>query len=201
MKCETIKYNDNKEVTIIDGSVNIKSIIDNYFLCCAMGYKISNASSTEVQGIVDRRLKCDIDTNHPIIENLLKEKSSSRQTIRKYIPSERYGFCRAYINLGIHGDVNQMHIDGNIDCKTILYYANKHWEYNWGGNTIFYDENGNSKVNVEVKPGRMVIFDGAIPHTVMPMNPRCSPSYRFTVALKFEDSTQDKFKNNNPKLG
>ena len=35
-------------------------------------------------------------------------------------------------------------------------------------------------------PGRIVIFDGSIPHTVMPMNIRSSPVYRFTIALKWE---------------
>ena len=42
------------------------------------------------------------------------------------------------------------------------------------------------------RPGRIVIFDGRIPHNVLPMNGRSVPSYRFTVALKFE------LKNNEP---
>ena len=46
---------------------------------------------------------------------------------------------------------------------------------------------------MEVKPGRIVIFDGGIPHTVMPMNIRSSPSYRFTVALKWESLKLSKF--------
>ena len=35
----------------------------------------------------------------------------------------------------------------------------------------------------------------------MPMNIRCSPSYRFTVALKFESLKLDKFNDNSAPTG
>lgn len=195
MKCETIKYGNNREVTIIDGAATASKIIDIYFDCCILPYRIMNSSVNEIQGIVDKRLKCDLETQNPIIDLLLEEGSDSANIIKKYVPSETYGFARGYVNLGIHGDVNHMHLDGKLgySCKTLLYYANRHWEYNWGGNTVFYDDEGNAKTSVEIKPGRIVIFDGNIPHTVMPMNSRCSPSYRFTVALKFESLKLSKF--------
>ena len=58
---------------------------------------------------------------------------------------------------------------------------------------MFYDNDGNIKTTVEVRPGRIVIFDGNIPHNVMPMNIRSSPSFRFTVAFKFESLELKKF--------
>ena len=187
MKCETIEYGNNREVTIIDGAATASKIIDIYFDCCILPYRIMNSSVNEIQGIVDKRLKCDLETNNPIIDLLLEEGSNSANVIKKHIPSESYGFTRGYVNLGIHGDVNHMHMDGKFyKCKTLLYYANQNWEYKCGGHTAFFDNNGDIKTTVEVKPGRIVIFDGNIPHTVLPMNIRSSPSYRFTVALKFE---------------
>ena len=188
MKNEIIKYDDDSEVIIIDDAVDVNKRINIYFDCCVLSYNISNSSVNDAQGIADKRLRSDLDHEHPIIENLLEEGSGSLNVIRKYISSESYGFDRGYVNLGIHGDVNQIHTDSrrDISSKTLLYYANKHWEYNWGGHTIFFDDEGDIKITVQVKPGRIVIFDGGIPHTVMPMNPRCSPSYRFTVALKWE---------------
>ena len=194
MKNEIIKYDDDSEVIIIDDAVDVNKRINIYFDCCVLSYNISNSSVNDAQGIADKRLRSDLDHEHPIIEHLLEEGSDSYNAIRKYIPAELYGFDRAYVNLGIHGDVNRMHVDGKYyPCKTLLYYANQHWEYNWGGHTIFYDKDGNIKTTVEVKPGRIVIFDGNIPHTVMPMNPRCSPSFRFTVAFKFESLELKKF--------
>ena len=199
MKNEIIKYDDDSEVIIIDDAVNVNKRINIYFDCCMLSYRISNSSVNDAQGIADKRLRSDLDHEHPIIENLLEEGSDSLNVIQKYISAESYGFDRAYVNLGIHGDVNRMHVDGKYyPCKTLLYYANQHWENNWGGHTVFYDKDGNIKTTVEVKPGRIVIFDGNIPHTVMPMNPRCSPSFRFTVALKFESLELKKFNNNIP---
>ena len=197
MKCETIKYDDNSEVIIIDDAVCTNKRINIYFDCCMLPYNISNSSVNDIQGITDRRLKSDLDHGHPIIEHLLEEGSGSLNAIKKYVPSESYGFDRAYVNLGIHSDINQMHVDGKYySCKTLLYYANRHWEYNWGGNTIFYDKDGNIKTNVEIRPGRIVIFDGNIPHNVMPMNIRSASSFRFTVALKFESLKLKKFNDN-----
>ena len=196
MKCETIKYDDNREIIIIDDSVSVDNRINIYFDCCSLPYRITNSSTREIQGIVDKRLKCDLETNNPIIDLLLEEGSNSANVIKKHIPSESYGFTRGYVNLGIHGDVTHMHSDGKLyyTCKTLLYYANQHWEYKWGGHTAFFDNNGDIKTTVEVKPGRIVIFDGNIPHTVLPMNIRSSPSFRFTVALKFESLDLPQFK-------
>tara|TARA_A100000164_G_C21727797_1_gene686060 strand:- start:125 stop:733 length:609 start_codon:yes stop_codon:yes gene_type:complete len=194
MKIKTIEYSDNRELIIVDDAVSKDKRINIYFDCCVMPYRISNSSVDEIQGIVDRRLKADLTNDNPIVDLLIEEGTDSSEIIKKYIPSESYGFSRGYVNLGIHGDVSHMHTDGKYyDAKTVLYYANQHWEYNWGGNTVFYDNDGNAKTNVEVKPGRIVIFDGSIMHTVMPMNIRSSPSYRFTVALKFETLKLPKF--------
>ena len=59
---------------------------------------------------------------------------------------------------------------------------------NWGGETVFYNDKGTDYVKViPYVPGRIVIFDGRIPHRANPMNMRLSPSYRVTVALKFQE--------------
>ena len=48
--------------------------------------------------------------------------------------------------------------------------------------TLFYD---NSLINVESAvsfvPGRIVIFDGTIPHTIRPQS-TYGPDYRFTIS-------------------
>ena len=186
MKVETIEFGDDRQLTIIDDVVPMRIISDVYYVCCQLPYRISNSSCREVQGIVDQRLKCDIEHNNPAIEHLFNENTESSKEIQKYIPKDKYCFVRAYANLGIHSDVNQIHTDNQSACKTLLYYPNKKWEMGWGGQTVFFDDRGNRQKTVEVVPGRIVIFDGRISHTVMPMNIRSSPSYRFTIAIKFE---------------
>ena len=41
MKCETIKYDNNKELTIIDGAVNVEQCINLYFDCSTLTYRIT----------------------------------------------------------------------------------------------------------------------------------------------------------------
>ena len=61
MKCETIDFSDNRVINIIDNAVDTSTQIDLYYQCCMAPYRISNSCRKEVQGISDRRLKCNIE--------------------------------------------------------------------------------------------------------------------------------------------
>ena len=90
MKNEIIKYDDDSEVIIIDDAVNVNKRINIYFDCCMLPYRISNSSVNDAQGIADKRLKSDLDHEHPIIENLLEEGSGSLNVCLLYTsPSPR----------------------------------------------------------------------------------------------------------------
>ena len=197
MKTETIDFGDGRELYIIDDSVIIDTRLEIYHMCSQLPYRIGNTSRQDIQDLPDRRLKCNLAVNNPIIEYLLQEGTESHAAITKVIPNEKYVYVRSYVNLGIHSDICNIHTDKCEDSRTVLYYANIDWKSNMGGHTIFFDDNGNMKYSVEIKPGRLCIFDGRIPHTVMPMNVRTSPSYRFTVAFKFELATSHEIKQPN----
>ena len=197
MKTETIDFGDGRELYIIDDSVIINTRLEIYHMCSQLPYRIGNTSRQDVQDLPDRRLKCNLTVNNPIIDYLLQEGTESHAAITKFIPNEKYVYVRSYVNLGTHSDICNIHTDKCEDSRTVLYYANIDWKSNMGGHTIFFDDNGNMKYSVEIKPGRLCIFDGRIPHTVMPMNVRTSPSYRFTVAFKFELVTSHEIKQPN----
>ena len=197
MKTETIDFGDGRELYIIDDSVIINTRLEIYHMCSQLPYRIGNSSRQDVQDLPDRRLKCNLTVNNPIIDYLLQEGTESHAAITKFIPNEKYVYVRSYVNLGTHSDICNIHTDKCEDSRTVLYYANIDWKSNMGGHTIFFDDNGNMKYSVEIKPGRLCIFDGRIPHTVMPMNVRTSPSYRFTVAFKFELATSHEIKQPN----
>ena len=188
MNVEKIQIDDEREIVIIDDSLDIGKIINLYYDCCQLPYRIENSSVADVQRICDRRLKCVLPDENPMTSILLEENSKSLKVIKKYIDSDEYGYSRGYVNLGLHSDVSQVHTDDSRKNKTLLYYSNKNWEMNWGGETVFYNDSGTDYVKVvPYVPGRIVIFDGRIPHRANPMNMRLSPAYRFTVALKFQE--------------
>ena len=85
-------------------------------------------------------------------------------------------------NLSCHSDVYFAHTHKNT---SMLYYANPYWKEEWAGETIFYNENCSEAVFVSVyKPGRVIIFDGSIPHTIRAPS-RKAPNFRFTLAMFF----------------
>ena len=93
---------------------------------------------------------------------------------------------QARINLSTLNDFNRFHSDAAFaPIVTLLYYINTQWHIEWGGYTLFGDDQQNEiEQVVTYKPGRVVVFDGSIPHCIAaPTN--LAPTYRFSLAMQF----------------
>lgn len=110
----------------------------------------------------------------------------ARQVVKKYFPGERHGAYRTYCNMGLYGDSAYTHRDANPGSKnvTFLLFANPFWELDWGGETLFYNDKGDCVAAVNPKPGRVILFRGAITHRAGIANRECYVP-RYTIALKF----------------
>jgi Rps23 Pro-64 3,4-dihydroxylase Tpa1-like proline 4-hydroxylase len=94
---------------------------------------------------------------------------------------------RAYTNVASYGDMLFTHTDclpGQKDMTALWYLCDK-WDIEWGGETLFYDQEDEVACAISPKPGRLVIFDGAIKHVGRPPNRICYAP-RYTFAIKFE---------------
>jgi SM-20-related protein len=96
-------------------------------------------------------------------------------------PGERFRPQRAYVNHSLYGDAYQMHRD--LSAVTVLYYANLFWETDWGGETIYFDDNNDAQIVVSPRPGRMVVSRGAILHRGTVPTRDCKQA-RLTIAYK-----------------
>lgn len=100
-----------------------------------------------------------------------------------------YGYkpYRAYTNVAGFGDMLFTHTDCLPDQHdlTALWYLCEHWDLEWGGETMFYDAADEVACALTPRPGRLVIFDGAIKHAGRPPNRICYAP-RYTFAIKFE---------------
>ncbi len=102
-------------------------------------------------------------------------------------PGEVYQAYRAYTNYAAYGDMLYTHMDCAPDRRglTALWFLSSHWEPEWGGETMFFDASGDAMFCASPKPGRLVLFDGAIPHAGRPPSRICyAPRYSF--AIKFD---------------
>lgn len=99
--------------------------------------------------------------------------------------SERLTVERAYVNNTVYGDMYYTHRDcepGSRDV-TLLYYANPAWENDWGGETIYFNDEDDAQIVVRPRAGRLVIARGAILHRGGVPTRICHEERR-TIALK-----------------
>jgi hypothetical protein len=99
-----------------------------------------------------------------------------------------YIIHRQYVNLGTTSDFDTVHIDDNHleKPKTALYYPHPDWNIHWGGHTFFFDDAVENIVyTVAYRPGRLVLFDGGIPHCGSPPN-HAAQDKRYILTSKFQ---------------
>jgi Rps23 Pro-64 3,4-dihydroxylase Tpa1-like proline 4-hydroxylase len=129
-------------------------------------------------------IKLDALVRQPIFE-------VTRQAVAAFC-SQGVGYkpYRAYTNVASYGDMLFTHTDCLPDQHdlTALWYLCERWDIEWGGETMFYDARDEVACAVTPKPGRLVVFDGAIKHVGRPPNRICYAP-RYTFAIKFERVT------------
>ena len=66
-----------------------------------------------------------------------------------------------------------------------MFYLNKLWDVSYAGETIFLNNIGDITNSVIPKPGRVVIFDGTIPHAAREVSRICV-ELRMVATFKYE---------------
>lgn len=126
-------------------------------------------------------VKLDALVRQPIFE-------ITERAVQAFVrPGFSYRPYRAYTNVASYGDMLFTHTDCLPDQHdlTALWYLCNSWDIEWGGETMFFDANDDVACAVTPKPGRLVVFDGAIKHVGRPPNRICYVP-RYTFAIKFE---------------
>jgi SM-20-related protein len=121
------------------------------------------------------------------LENLAKLSlwPATQTAVSAARPGERFTPYRVYTNYASFGDLLLTHVDALPNARelTALWFLAERWDTEWGGETLFYDDSGDAQLAVSPKPGRLVLFDGAIRHAGKAPNRNCYVS-RFTFAIK-----------------
>lgn len=118
-------------------------------------------------------------TFHDVQNLKILEKISDRVTNNNISFSS---FDKCIINLTKPMDVNYVHTHPNQ--MVFLYYINMIWHEEWGGETIFYKDDGEVLDCNQYTPNRAIFFDGNIKHTIKSQN-IIGPTYRFSMSLFF----------------
>lgn len=122
------------------------------------------------------------------LHSVYSEEDLKRLEILKKIEASAAGnelsghvLSKAILNLSTAADTNYMHT--HAEDKVLLYYVNLEWFDGWHGETLFFSEDGKDVVFASpYSPGRLVVFDAKIPHTIRPQS-HIAAQYRFTLSL------------------
>lgn len=172
-------------VIVIDNLFNWSEIEGIYVNLCNLQYKIANSNQVDVQNIQDKHLKADVSLD--FLKSIDFFENGREELIEKFFEDGNYVIDKSYVNCGLKGDQHKCHVDNYYkgNGRTMLYYGNRTWDTNHGGETIFYDADKNDIAFISVyKPGRVVIFDSDMPHSARPQT-FDGPNYRFTLAIKY----------------
>jgi len=108
-----------------------------------------------------------------------------RQTVERLFPDEQFTDQRAYVNCSVYGDAYYIHRDCAAYERhvTALYYVNLEWQPDWGGETIYYNDEEDVEFAIAPRPGRLVIARGAVLHRGNVPTRSCYEE-RYTLAYK-----------------
>ena len=111
-----------------------------------------------------------------------RETEAYKMLDEKYNLSDR-NISQIRVNCSLHSERNLAHTDDF--GLTLLYYSNMKWEMAWGGHIFFVTSNLEEIDKcVSYRPGRIIIFDGTIPHIISTPT-IAAESPRFSFAIKY----------------
>lgn len=174
---------DGFPLIVVDGLLGAAEINRWYESLCGVAFTRSEVARPETQAFKHWAWaitleKCRQLPFHQLAQDAIQRCLGQRGPQRLY---------RAYCNLCTYGDMLFTHTDSQPEAEelTALWYIAAKWDVEWGGETVFFDSDGDAKAIVSPKPGRLAIFDGRIRHAGRPPNRICTEP-RLTFALKFE---------------
>jgi SM-20-related protein len=175
---------EGRDVFVFDGLVPGEEVT-RYFHAISQA-AFTRTESARADSTEYRHWVCEMP-----LENLARISlwQATDAAVRQVRPQERFAPYRVYTNYAAFGDTLLTHVDAAGDARelTALWYLCERWDVEWGGETLFYEPSGDARLAVSPKPGRLLLFDGAIRHAGKPPNRNC-PVARYTFAIKLRCS-------------
>ncbi|MEO8019172.1 MAG: 2OG-Fe(II) oxygenase [Pseudomonadota bacterium] len=171
---------DGHDIFVFDGLVPAEESA-RYFKAISQA-SFTRTEKARPESVEYRHWVCEMP-----LENLPRTRLwlATEKAVTDVRPNERFLPYRVYTNFAAFGDILLTHFDAlpNTRELTALWFLCEQWDTEWGGETLFFDADGDAQVAVSPKPGRLLLFDGAIRHAGRPPNRNC-PVARYTFAVK-----------------
>jgi len=167
----------NKKIKVYDDLFSAKQRSHFYQFADNSYFKIGWSDDAIVENQIHRSLHSQYspkDIENLGIINAIKNTEASQEL-------DGYNIVKCILNLSTAADANFVH--SHPEDKILLYYVNLEWRDGWHGETLFFTENHKNIVFASpYTPGRLIVFDADIPHTIRPQS-HLATFYRFTLAI------------------
>jgi predicted 2-oxoglutarate/Fe(II)-dependent dioxygenase YbiX len=119
----------------------------------------------------------ELENISPVISNLWKQ-------LKESPICWGHSLIRAYANAHTYGIEGYPHKDAeDRNNFTTMIYCNPTWKKEWGGETVFWGRNGNTRRAVTPSPFKIIQFRGDMLHAARPLTRDCK-ELRITLMFK-----------------
>jgi hypothetical protein len=180
----TIRKHDvgDRAIFVVDGLFDEQFIRMIYPFMNRLPFALSDYDTEQTKHALHWKHEFDLQKlpPMPLIPELI---SRTVEASNEFYSSTKLRLKRMHCNMHLYGDVQHPHTD-LANGVTAVYFANPHWETNWMGETIFYNDDGEPLYAVLPKPGRLAVFNGEILHRGGVPSRECFEA-RISIAFKF----------------
>lgn len=118
------------------------------------------------------------------LDDSLEPLQTAWRKTRRLLPRDAVT-VNAYINGYTHGNDGHPHLEthdpGAHRHHTVLIYCCPRWEPAWGGETVFFDAEGDVSAAALPRPGRVLVFRGDVLHVARAPSRYCPMERRVLV--------------------
>ena len=169
---------DDRLIQVYDELIRTEQVANFANVVMQLDYKRRPSFDRELSAAVDTELFRAAPFLFPVTEDIF---GCMRGAFALTDPS--VGLSHAYAAAISSDACGTIHTDtSDPQAITFLYYANSSWRAAWGGETVFYDREGDAVMAVAPRPGRLVAFHSNILHRAGIPHPD-APTHRYTVSV------------------
>lgn len=178
-----ITTKSKKEIVVFDNLFS-RQQIEDYFDFISKSLFSFNGSSNNQNFSIQPHAKPYLQSMYSIADlwNFGLTDSKPFKPVQPYLRALQVQ--RSYVYVSDHTTVHHFHTDPGR--KTLLYYPMLEWKNEYGGETMFSNEQTTEIEYTSLYvPGRVILFDASIPHKMSAPSSSC-PFYRFTFVINWE---------------
>ena len=174
------KFSPMQGITIYDDVFSMREQQDIMYFCTNAPFAIHGWRDIMVSE--ENYIHSQITLDQLRISPFIYSKNIEQIMIEQSYVLNNYSLGVVNVDTVIDTHWAHTHTNSNV----LLYYAGLKWEQDWGGETLFYDQEGKEILfGSRYTPNRVIAFDGEIPHTIKQQN-RTAAKFRISLSLFFD---------------